>query len=308
MSNNTQEMNETPPKTHPLSFSPLVIGTMRLGAWGVNMSTKEYETFIHQCLELGLTDFDHADIYGGYTTEAEFGEVIKGRSSLRAHMQLTTKCGIRFMAPTRPVHRIKSYDSTPKHIIQSVENSLQALQTDYIDVLLLHRPDFLMNPYEIAETFTQLQTSGKVRAFGVSNFTHKQFEFLQHLFPLVTHQIEVSLLQLAPFYNDMLLQCLQHHITPTAWSPLAGGAFFAQQPNKRIQRILQVTDELCETYSCGLDQLLLAWVMKHPSGVIPVLGTANIERVKAAKTACDIHISHEDWYALWEASTGEPVP
>lgn len=294
--------------TDTLKFAPLIIGVMRLGAWGVKMSRQELERFIDECLELGLRDFDHADIYGSYTSEAEFGAVLAGRPDLRSKIQITTKCGIKMLSENRPTHRIKSYDSSPAHIRQSVENSLRQLRVECLDLLLLHRPDMLMPPQEIAEVFSQLQQAGKVKHFGVSNFTPSQFELLNTFTPLVTNQIEASLLHLDPFSDGSLDQCLRHQITPTAWSPLGGGALFSDPENPRVKRIRTTAQNLCEKYEASLDQILLAFLHKHPAGIIPVLGTSKISRIKSALAAQKITLTHEEWYDLYQASTGEEVP
>ena len=187
-------INQTNSSTKEYITSQFIVGTMRLGKWGVNMSSFEIEKFIEGCLENELLDFDHADIYGSYSTEADFGAVLKIRSDLRDKIRITTKCGIKMVSENRPKHEIKSYDLTKKHIKISVENSLKALQRDYIDTLLLHRPDFLIDPHDIADAFTELKKEGKVNHFGVSNFSTSQFDLLHTIFPLKTHQVEISLL------------------------------------------------------------------------------------------------------------------
>ena len=294
--------------TPPIVFSPLIVGVMRLGVWGAKMTTSELETFIDQCLDLGLRDFDHADIYGHYTSETEFGAVLKKRPDLRNKLQITTKCSIKLVCDNRPEHRIQSYDSTPKHILASVENSLRDLQVDALDLLLLHRPDFLLNPHEVAEVFEQLKKAGKVKHFGVSNYTPAQFAMLHSFTPLVNNQIEVSLLHLDPFSDGTLAQCLQHQIIPTAWSPLGGGLLFTDVDNPRVKRVLAVAQPLAEKYNAGIDQIMLAFIQKHPAGIIPVLGTSKINRIESALKAQDIQMSHEEWYDLYQASTGEQVP
>lgn len=286
---------------------PLSIGTMRFGKWGANMSTDALRQFIDECLALGLSNFDHADIYGGYTTEEDFGEVLQGNSSLRNQLQIVTKCGIKMVCDNRPSYKIKSYDSGKEHIITSVENSLKNFRTDYIDILLLHRPDYLMDPAEIAETFESLKTSGKVKHFGVSNFTTSQFDLINSFTPLVTNQVEASILHVDPFGDGTFDQCLMKGVTPMAWSPYGGGAIFSKETDERIERIKKVANPLCEKYDCTLDQLLLAWLCLHPSGIIPVLGSSKIERIKAALKATKITIEKEDWYDLWQASTGETI-
>jgi len=287
--------------------SSIIIGTMRLGIWGANYNTQQMHQFIEQCLALGICDFDLADIYGHYTTEADFGLVLKDRSSLREKLFITTKCGIQLITENRPKHQIKSYNSTKSHILQSVETSLKNLHTEYIDVLLIHRPDFLMQPSEIAEAFLNLNTAGKVNAFGVSNFTASQFDLLNTFTPLITNQLEISAFHLNAFNDGTLNQCLKLGITPTAWSPLGGGAFFTDKNNEQVQRLKPVIKKLAEKYNCSNDELLLAWLKKHSSGIVPVIGTSKIERVKAALKAQSINIAHEDWYKVWEASTGEEV-
>ena len=290
-----------------ISFSPLIIGTMRLGSWGVNMTTNELERFIDQCVELGLTDFDHADIYGHYTEEGRFGQVLARRPDLKNKIQLTTKCGIKLITPNRPQHTVKSYDSTAQHILTSAEQSLVDLHVDHIDLLLIHRPDFLMDAAEIAGAFEQLHKDGKVKYFGVSNFTTDQFELLHAHIPLVTNQIEASILHTQAFEDGVIVQCQRHDIRPTIWSPLGGGKLFSSSDDENVVRIREVAGPIQEKYNCQLDQLVLAWLMKHPGGLIPVLGTSKIARIHDALAATKINITHEEWYALWQASKGEDI-
>ncbi|MEO1262374.1 MAG: aldo/keto reductase [Bacteroidota bacterium] len=297
-------MPNTPP---PIQFSPLIIGTMRLGVWGAKLSTQELENFIDQCLEMGLNDFDHADIYGHYTEEANFGNVLKRRPDLRNKMQITTKCGIQLVCPERPGFRLKSYNSTKAHIISSAENSLKDLGTDYLDLLLIHRPDFLSDPSEIAGAFQHLSESGKVRHFGVSNFTPTQMDMLSSFTNLVNNQVEISLLKLAAFTDGTIDKCWQHKITPTAWSPLAGGQLFGESDDPVIARVQKTTRDLAVKHEATLDQVLLAFLMKHPIGIVPVLGTSKIIRIKSALRATEVKLTHEDWYELWQAATGEEV-
>lgn len=291
-----------------VQLSPIIVGTMRLGKWGAQYTTNQLETFVNSCIEFGATTFDHADIYGDYTTEEDFGKVLKNNSSLRSKLELVTKCGIRRVCDNRPEHLIKSYDSSANHIIDSVDNSLKTLNTDYIDVLLLHRPDYLMNPSKIAVTMEYLFESGKVRAFGVSNFTSSQFDLINDKIPLYGNQIEVSLVALQAFDDGTLDQCLRHGARPMAWSPFGGGSLFQTSDDPRINRIRSTAEPLLLKYNCTLDQLLLAWLLRHPSGILPVLGTSKIARVNAAMDARSIVLSQADWYALFQASTGQVIP
>ncbi|MEM7657600.1 MAG: aldo/keto reductase [Bacteroidota bacterium] len=291
-----------------ISFSPLIAGAMRLGQWGAKLDTKGYQAFIEGCLELGVTTFDHADIYGEYTTEAEFGAVLKEQARLRDQMQLISKFGIRMVAETYPDHRIKSYDASAAHLIYSVEQSLRQLHTDHLDVMLVHRPDLLIEVEELAEAVSQLKTSGKIKAFGVSNFTPAQMRMLHQATPLFTHQFEASLLQLAPFEDGTLETGKELGILPTAWSPVGGGALFSDSSDARTSRIRKVALRLAAEKGASIDQILLAWVMRHPAGIIPVLGTSKVSRVATAMEALNIDISRLDWYELWEASIGQEVP
>lgn len=289
------------------SFSPVVAGTMNWGQWGSRFSTSAYLELIEQCIAENITTFDHADIYGHYTTEEEFGKALALKPSLRQKIQLITKCGIKMVAPNRPSHTIKSYDTSKEHIIYSVENSLHNLHTDFIDLLLIHRPDPLMDPDEIAGAFQQLKDQGKVLQFGVSNFTPSQTDMLSNRFPVSVNQLEISILHLHPFVNGSLDQCLEKRIIPMAWSPLGGGSLFNNPEDDRKKRILAAAEILSAKYNTTPDQLLLSWLFLHPSGILPVMGTTKIERLKAAMAAVSIKIAREEWFMLWRASTGHEV-
>ena len=290
-----------------LYLSRIVFGVMKWGIWGHDLSSNEMQKLIEQSIELGVTTFDHADIYGHYTTETTFGEAIKNKSSLRQQPQIVTKCGIKMLAPNRPNHKIASYDSSHSHILQSVDTSLQNLHTDYIDLLLIHRPSPLMNPAEIAETFRQLRQAGKVKFFGVSNFTPSQFEMLNWHFKLETNQVEASIMHTEPFFDGTFDQCLIKRIPPMVWSPLGGGKVFTDLEDKQVIRIQKVAKKLGEKYNADIDQILFAWLLKHPSKVHPVLGTARIDRLKKAVDATQINLIQEDWFELLEASRGHQV-
>lgn len=289
------------------SLSPFVIGAMRLGIWGQNLSNAQLEAFVKDSTEMDLIDFDHADIYGSYTTEAEFGKVLHGQHAFRQSIRLITKCGIKMVSKERPEHAIKSYDSSASHIKLSVENSLKALKTDYLDLLLLHRPDYLMDPEGIAEVFESLKDNGKVLNFGVSNFSASQFDMLNSYTPLITNQVEISVQQRSAFENGVLDQCLKHKIIPMAWSPVGGGTLFKNSDDIGLKALRDAANALAVKYEAGVDQILLAWLRKHPAGIVPVLGTSKIERVRAAKASLSISLTQEEWYILWQAATGEEI-
>lgn len=287
-----------------LKHNPIV-GCMRWGVWGENFTTKQYEQIIDHCLSIGLNVFDHADIYGHYTTEADFGNALKGNTSLRNKIQIITKCGINMLTPNRPHHQIKSYDTSASHIIKSVEQSLQNFHTDYIDTLLIHRPDILIDVEEVANTITTLKQSGKVKSFGVSNFTTGQVALLNKYIPVEHHQVEISVTHLNSFDDGVLDQCQLENIEAQSWSPMGNGLF--TEHNEKHARILETATALSSIYNCSVNQILLAFLYTHPSNIVPVIGTTKFERIAEAKIAKDIELKREDFYKLWSASTGKEV-
>jgi predicted oxidoreductase len=288
------------------NLSVPIAGCMRWGKWGANFGVEEYRQLIDECLENGITSFDHADIYGDYSTEAEFGEALKHRSSIRGQIQLITKCGIQLKTDPRQQYLIKSYNTSRDHIIASVEYSLRSLNTDHIDVLLIHRPDPLMNPAEVADAIDHLKNQGKILQFGVSNFLPQQTDVLRRFLRVDYNQLEISILNHFPFTNGVLDHCLQHNITPMAWAPLGGG-IMNDDSHPRYRSIIAAANVLAEKYNTGINQVFIAYLLKHPSGIIPVLGTTKIERLKQAREALSISLSREDWFKLYIASTGEDV-
>ena len=281
-------------------MSDLVVGTMRWGVWGANFTTQQYEAIIEAALEEGLTTFDHADIYGGHTTEAEFGAALKLHPEWREQMELVTKCGIIHVCDQKPDHYVKAYNFTKEHILQSAEDSLNALQTEYIDVMLLHRPDVLMDPDEVGEAFELLYRSGKVRSFGVSNFTPSQVKVLQTAAPIGVHQIEISLKDVSAFDDGRLDQCMIDNIVPMSWSPLGGGEL--------PEAVNVLLDKHAAAWGVSSAAVALAWIMQHPSGILPVLGTSKIERLKEAKAAMNLKFDRQQWYELYQAATGKRLP
>jgi len=282
-----------------------IVGCMRWGVWGENFTTSQYEQIINQCLAIGLDIFDHADIYGHYTTEADFGNALKGNTNLRSQIKIITKCGINMLTPNRPHHAIKSYDTSAVHITKSVEQSLQNFHTDYIDTLLIHRPDILIDVAEVAATITALKKAGKIKTFGVSNFTTSQVALLHKYIPVEHHQVEISVTNLSAFDNGVLDQCQLENIEAQSWSPMGNGLF--TENTEQHTRILAEADSLSKTYECSVNQILLAFLYAHPSQIDPVIGTTKFERIKEAKNAMEIELTREDFYKLWTASTGKEV-
>jgi predicted oxidoreductase len=288
------------------NLSVPVAGCMRWGKWGANFSLNNYRELIDQCLANGITSFDHADIYGDYSTEAEFGEVLKDQPSIRNQVQIVTKCGIQLISDPRAEYLIKSYNTSKDHIIASVEYSLRALNTDYVDVLLVHRPDPLMNPIEVADAIDHLKRQGKILQFGVSNFAPNHTDLLRNYVQVDYNQIEISILNHFPFTNGVLDHCLLHNITPMAWAPLGGG-IMNDDSHPRYRSIIAAATSLAEKYNTGVNQVFIAYLLKHPSGIVPVLGTTKIERLVQAREAVNLSLSREDWFKLYVASTGEDV-
>jgi len=286
-------------------LSPIVAGAWRMGDW--QMDAQQRLRWIQGCVDQGVTSFDHADIYGGYTVEALFGEALALAPGLRERLQLVSKCGIKLVSPQRPQHRLKSYDTSRGHIVASVEASLKALRTDRLDLLLIHRPDALMDAAEIAEAIAALKQAGKVLHFGVSNFTPSQFELLDAFTPLATNQIELHPLHLEPLHDGTLDQAQRLRRRPMSWSPLAGGRLLtgSDEAAQRVQRVLR---ELAADHGCSPATVAYAWLLRHPSRPLPVAGSRRPEALAEALAARALALDAEAWYAIWQAGAGREVP
>ncbi|HKN03889.1 MAG TPA: aldo/keto reductase family oxidoreductase [Buttiauxella sp.] len=285
-------------------FSRLVMGYWRLMEW--NMSARQLASFIEEHVDLGITTADHADIYGGYQCEAAFGDAMRLVPHLRQKMEIVTKCGIATTA--NPDHALGHYITDKSHIISSADTSLQKLATDYLDLLLIHRPDPLMDADEVAEAFTSLHQSGKVRHFGVSNFTPAQFTLLQSRLPftLATNQVEISPVHQPTILDGTLDQCQQLRIHPMAWSCLGGGSLFNDEAFQPLRDELRaVGDELgAET----IEQVVYAWVMRLPAKPLPIIGSGKIERVRSAIHSLSLDMSRQQWFRIRKAALGYDVP
>ena len=299
--------NQSPHDDNDLTLSPIVSGMMNLSSWG--MPTGDLVEWLKRAIDLGITTFDHADIYGGYTCEALFGEALKAEPELREHMQLVTKCGIALLSDNRPAHMVKHYNTATEHILASVERSLENLQTDYIDLLLIHRPDPLMNADAVAAAFAQLRESGKVGYLGVSNFAPSQVELLQSRFdaPLVTNQVQFSAMHHDPLHDGTFDHAQQYRYRPMAWSPLAGGRIF-RGGDAQANRVRDTLHQIADKHSASPDQVALAWIMTHPTQPIPVLGTGKLHRLESAWEARDLNLTRQEWFQIWEVSAGHEVP
>ena len=289
-------------------LSRVALGMMRLRDW--NLSRTELCGLVEQCLELGLDTFDHADIYGGTACESLFGEAFASMPTARDEIRIVTKCGIRIPGPGADEPGVKHYDSSRAYILRSVEGSLKRLRTDYVDLLLIHRPDPLMDASEIASAFTELRERGLVRFFGVSNFTVSQFDLLQAYlpFPLVTNQVECSVLQTEALDDGTLDQCQRLGISPMAWSPVGGGALFADASNRASAVLRELQAIGGERGIDSIDRLAVAWLLVHPANIVPVIGTGNPERIAESAAAAATDLSREDWFRILRASRGVDVP
>ncbi|WP_312228391.1 aldo/keto reductase family oxidoreductase [Pseudescherichia sp.] len=285
-------------------FSRFVMGYWRLMEW--NMTPRQLVSFIEAHLEMGVTTVDHADIYGGYQCEAAFGDALKLAPHLRERMEIVSKCGIATTA--RPEHAIGHYITDKRHIISSAEQSLTHLATDRLDLLLIHRPDPLMDADEVAEAFLQLHQSGKVRHFGVSNFTPAQFALLQSRLPftLATNQVEISPVHQPLLLDGTLDQLQQLRIHPMAWSCLGGGQLFSDEAFQPLRdELAQIAEEIqAET----IEQVVYAWVLKLPSKPLPIIGSGKIERVRAAIAAEALTLTRQQWFRIRKAALGYDVP
>lgn len=283
------------------SLSTLVQGYWRLAQW--HMTPQQCLSFIKQHVEMGITSVDHAPVYG---SESLFGDALKLDPTLRDQLEIISKCGI---YPPTDHHHVAHYNASKTSIITSVDASLTRLGVEHLDVLLLHRPDCLMDADEVADAFAQLKQAGKVSHFGVSNFTPSQFSLLQSRLesPLVTNQVEINPVNFNVIDEGTLDQLQQQKVRPMAWSCLAGGQIFNGQ-SEQMQRLRKTLTELAdELGATSIDQVIYAWVMRLPSNPLPILGSGNIHRVSAAVAAVELSMNHEQWYRVWVASKGHGV-
>jgi predicted oxidoreductase len=286
------------------TISKIIAGTMNWGIWDKKLTTQEMANLIHVCRENKITTFDHADIYGGYTTESDFGKAFIESKIVRSNVQFISKCGIQYVTENRQ-NKIKHYDYSKEYIIWSAENSLKNLQTDYLDVYLLHRPSPLMQADEIAEAIEKLKKDGKILDFGLSNFTPSQTDLIQQKTKVSYNQIQFSATHFEPMLDGSLDHMQVHNIRPMAWNPL--GTIF-REDTEQTRRLKMLLAKLVEKYHFGSDIILLAWIMQHPSKVIPVAGTVNVARIQQLQKAAELLLDKEDWFEIWTESMGSKVP
>lgn len=293
------------PKTN---FSKIIAGVMKWGQWGAKLQLPEMTKLIEDCYEIGVTTFDHADIYGAHTTEEEWGQAFKKSSISRDKIQIITKCGIMMPSERMPHIEQKHYDTSQGHIIRSVENSLKNLNTDYIDMLLIHRPSPLMDPNDVMKAMDMLKKSGKVKNFGVSNFTPSQMLLINSAYDVEANQIEISLFELSAFLDGTLDNCMLYDLIPMAWSPLGGGKLFLPTSSVDLLAKRERLNRVAEKYDWTLDEMVYLFLLHHPAHIRPVVGSSKIERIKVAVDCTHTIISDAQWFEIWTAASGTRVP
>jgi predicted oxidoreductase len=291
-----------------LEFSRIIHGQMRITDW--NMSSPDLLKFTEQIMKLGIDTFDNADIYGDYSCEELFGRALQLKPSIRDKMILVTKCGIKIMSEKFPKQKIQHYDYSFNYIIGEAEKSLRNLRTDYIDVLLLHRPSDLLNPQEVAKAFDKLKKEGKVRYFGVSNFLPHDYSMLQSYTDekMVTNQVEISPYTITHFENGNMNFFLEKRIKPMAWCPMARGKLINPTDEKSV-RIVKVLKEIAgELNADGIDKIIYSWLFMHPSAIMPINGSGKIDHIRRTAEALELKMSLEQWSRIFTASRGTALP
>ncbi len=308
--------------TLPLGSSSTAVSRLAYGCWRIAESADHAQNLatagaaIEAALDAGYTLFDFADIYGGGRSESVFGEWLQQHPAWRSRMVIASKCGIRLAGDGGPQAGYR-YDASAEHITRSCEESLRRLRVETIDLYQLHRPDCLLHPEEVAQAFAKLRLAGKVREFGVSNFRPSQVEALRRACdrPLVCQQVEISLLQTAPLFDGTLDQCLAERLAPLAWSPLARGLLadgaadlLPGQRGYQPGGITAELDRLATERGVSRSVLALAWLLKHPAGIIPIIGSTQPARIREAASAAAVVLSREEWYRLLLADGTRTLP
>ena len=288
------------------NYSKVVAGVIRWGSWGAKMSPTKMASMISACMEMGVTTFDHADIYGNYTTEREFGDAIILSGVPRDQIQIITKCGIIKPCAEKPGFQISHYNTSKRHIIESAEKSLENLNTDYIDLLMINRPSPVMNYSEMAEAFHYLRESGKVKEFGAVNFSPDQIRAMQKYFPISSNQVEVSMTHLDPLYDGTIDTCITYDMIPMSWSPVGGGAIYTHtKTGAKLEERLQKN---ADKYQWTLTDMALLFLLHHPAGILPVINQSKPDKIKEAVDLLDINLTNEQWFEILIAAQGQELP
>ncbi|MDX8335541.1 aldo/keto reductase [Candidatus Cetobacterium colombiensis] len=290
-----------------LKMSKIALGFWRLNDW--KMSKEDLLKYLEEAIDLGVTTFDHADIYGSYTCEKIFGEALALKPELRSKMQLVSKVGIKLISKNMPENTFHCYDTSYNHIVKSVEKSLKNLNVEYLDLVLIHRPDMYMDADETAKALTDLKKAGKVLEWGVSNFLPSDFNLLQSRldFKLVTNQIELSPLKTQHFYDGTINLMQEKRVPMMIWSPLAGGEIFTSS-DENVVELRKILEKLGKKYNCSIDTIVYAWHLAHPANLIPICGSGKISRLKSAVEACKVSLTREEWFDILVNGMGKDIP
>nr|WP_143611747.1 aldo/keto reductase [Thermosipho sp. 1223] len=283
-------------------ISRIIHGVMRIKDCAY--TTDELLNFVYKLIDIGVTTFDLADIYGDYEAQEIFGKILEKDRFLRNKIQLISKAGIVLLSEKHPDVYVKHYDTSKKHIISSVEKTLKDLHTNYLDVLLIHRPDPLMDPDEINEAFELLKEKGMVLNFGVSNFSVHHMALFRRTVkqPIMFNQIEISPLHVDSLFDGTLDFCMENNIIPMAWSPVAGGRVFKEK------EVLKVLENVAKNHNTTIEHVIYAWLYMHPSKIHPVVGSGKFERIKAAVEALKLKLERQEWFYILKVSRGFDVP
>ncbi|HDD0717542.1 TPA: aldo/keto reductase family oxidoreductase [Staphylococcus aureus] len=295
---------------HYVHFSRLVQGFWRANEW--KMTAKELNYFINELVERGITTMDHADIYGDYQCESLFGNALDLSPELRNKIQIVTKCGIILPSKQFDFTNGHRYDLSSKHIVKSIEQSLINLNVDYLDSILIHRPSPLMDPEQVADALTKLVKQGKLKSFGVSNFNHSQYQLLNQYIMKERLHISINQLELSPYHVDSLQDgtmdsMYQHHVQIMAWSPFAGGKIFDKEDIK-AQRIMKVVQSIADKYGVSDTAVMIAWLVKIPHRIMPILGTSQLKRIDQAIEGLQLNLDDQSWFDIYTAIIGQDIP
>ncbi|NWK84064.1 aldo/keto reductase [Staphylococcus sp. GSSP0090] len=293
-----------------VSFSKVIQGFWRAQDW--QWTPQQLNRYLNELVERGVTTMDHADIYGKYTCEGIFGEALKLSPQLRDEIEIVTKCGI--VLPSSPEqsdsgHR---YNHSKSHIQKSVDRSLQQLNVDHLDSLLIHRPSPLMDPHEVTEALKVLVSEGKVKSFGVSNFNKSQYDLLSKCLVCDKLHITINQLEVSPYTLDAIDNGIINHmykddVKIMSWSPMAGGKLF-DLTDEKAARIMAIISPLAQKYNVTSNAIIMAWLAKHPAAIMPVLGTHKIERIDDAIAGLEVTLTDQEWFDIYTASLGHDIP
>ncbi len=287
------------------NFSPVVAGVIRWGKWGAKLSSTKMADLISSCVENGITTFDNADVYGNYTTEREFGDALILCGVPRDEIQIITKCGIIKPCAEKPGFNISHYNTSKRHIIESVEQSIENINTPYIDVLMINRPSPIMNYEEMGEAFHYLKEAGLVKEFGVVNFSPDQIRAMHKFYPITSHQSELSITHLSPLLDGTLDTCMANDMTPMSWSPIGGGAIYTN--SRRGKKLEETLTKQASKYGWTLSEMALLFLLHHPAKIRPVLNLSKADKYKEVVDLADTILTNEQWFEIFVTCSGQEL-